>query len=340
MTEQTRTHQPMRFGIAPEVLAAFPNYCVGVVVATQVDNKRPAPGAGEALAHAVGKVRQLLDGQPLDANPRLKAWLEAFRQAGINPSEFPPSIDALVKRAIEGEGVARINPAVDLANATSLDNLVPIGAHDLDRLRGDFWVRYSQPGDTFTPLGHTEPEPVPPGEIVYADDLAVRTRRWVWRLGERGKVIAASRRIFFPIDGFLGTTDQAVRQAATELAEALATTLGATVWTAFVSREQPTVELPVPRQTGPDPIERLLNRGVVEVIPREELENRLRSGQKLRVYFGVDPTSPVIHLGHAVALRKLRQFQDLGHKVVVLIGDFTGRIGDPTDKSAMRVQLT
>ena len=340
MTEKTGANPSMRFGIAPEVLARFPNYCVGVIVATQVDNAGLAPGTGEALARAVGKVRQLLAGQPLDANPRLKVWLEAFRQTGINPSEFPPSVEALAKRAVEGEGVPRINPAVDLANAASLDYLVPVGAHDLDRLRGDFWVRYSQPGDTFTPLGHTEAEPVPPGEIVFADDLAVRTRRWVWRLGERGKVSAASRRIFFPIDGFLDSTDEAVRQAVTELASALATMLGATVWTGFVSRAQPSVELPIPLQIGLDPIERLLHRGVVEVIPREETENRLRSGEKLRVYFGVDPTSPVIHLGHAVALRKLRQFQDLGNKVIVLIGDFTGRIGDPTDKSAMRVQLT
>ncbi|HVB97105.1 MAG TPA: tyrosine--tRNA ligase [Chloroflexota bacterium] len=340
MSGTTEGNPPMRFGIAPEVLARFPNYCVGVIVATQVDNTGSAPGAGEALARAVGKVRQLLTGQPLDANPRLKVWLEAFQQAGINPSDFPPSVEALARRAVEGEGVPRINPAVDLANAASLDYLVPVGAHDLDRLRGDFWVRYSQTGDTFTPLGHLEPEPVPPGEIVFADDLAVRTRRWVWRLGERGKVSVVSRRIFLPIDGFIGDTDGAVRQAVTELANALSSTLGATVWTAFVSQQQPSVELPVPLQTGPDPLERLLNRGVVEVIPREETENRLRSGQKLRVYFGVDPTSPVIHLGHAVALRKLRQFQDLGNKVIVLIGDFTGRIGDPTDKSAMRVQLS
>ncbi|MER3404357.1 MAG: tyrosine--tRNA ligase, partial [Chloroflexota bacterium] len=73
--------------------------------------------------------------------------------------------------------------------------------------------------------------------------------------------------------------------------------------------------------------------------PREPLVAKLRAGERLRLYMGVDPTSPVIHLGHAVPLRKLRQFQDLGHEVVLLIGDFTGRIGDPTDRSATRVQL-
>lgn len=332
--------RPMRFGIAPEVLAAFPNYCVGVVVATAVDNAGPAPGAEDTLARAVGAIRQALAERPLDANPRIKAWLDAFRKAGIDPVAFPPSVEALARRAVQGDGVPHINPAVDLANAASLRFLVPVGAHDLGRIQGDFWVRYSHAGDRFTPLGHRESEPVPAGEIVFADEQAVRTRRWVWRLGERGKVTGASRDIFFPIDGFVGVTDEAVRQAVTELSHTLGTMLGATVWTAFVDRNNPTVDLPVPVRHGPDPIEYVLERGIVEIVGRDELERRLRAGEKIRIYLGVDPTSPIIHLGHAVALRKLRQLQDLGNKIIFLIGDFTGRIGDPTDKSATRVQLT
>jgi tyrosyl-tRNA synthetase len=86
-------------------------------------------------------------------------------------------------------------------------------------------------------------------------------------------------------------------------------------------------------------IKELLNRGVQEVIVKEELEAKLKSGQKLRVKLGVDPTSPLLHLGHTVVLRKLKQFQDLGHQVIFLIGDFTARVGDPTDKQAARKPL-
>jgi tyrosyl-tRNA synthetase len=89
-----------------------------------------------------------------------------------------------------------------------------------------------------------------------------------------------------------------------------------------------------------DDLRRLLDRGVADVIPLSLLIEKLRQGERMRMYIGVDPTSPVIHIGHAVPLRKMRQFQDLGHEIVLLIGDFTGRIGDPTDKSAARVQLT
>jgi len=336
----SNTERPMRFGIAPEVLAAFPDYCVGLVVATGIDNRRSADHAAAELDQASTLAQQTLADQPIAANPRLKAWIEAFHQAGIDPVAFPPSVVALARRVVEGEGIPRVNPAVDLANAVSLRFLVPVGAHDLDRLRGDFQVRYSGEDDIFTPLGHTGAEAVAPGEIVFADDQAVRTRRWIWRLGEKGKVTENSRAIIFPIDGFIGRTDAAVRQATAELARAVQSLLGGTVWTGFVDRDMPTVDLPVPIRLHPDPIEAVLERGIVEIIGREELERRLRAGERIRIYLGVDPTSPVIHLGHAVALRKLRQLQDLGHTIIFLIGDFTGRIGDPTDKSAARVQLT
>ncbi|MFA4890207.1 MAG: tyrosine--tRNA ligase [Candidatus Paceibacterota bacterium] len=83
-------------------------------------------------------------------------------------------------------------------------------------------------------------------------------------------------------------------------------------------------------------IKELLDRGVKKIISRESLEKKLKSGKILRIKHGVDPTTPDLHLGYAVIYRKLKQFQDLGHKVVFLIGDFTGRFGDPTEKTETR----
>jgi tyrosyl-tRNA synthetase len=88
----------------------------------------------------------------------------------------------------------------------------------------------------------------------------------------------------------------------------------------------------------------LLRRGTAEILSEEELAAKLersaRSGEPLRVKLGIDPTAPDIHLGFAVVLRKLRQFQDLGHEAIIIIGDFTAMIGDPSGKSATRPQLT
>jgi tyrosyl-tRNA synthetase len=86
-------------------------------------------------------------------------------------------------------------------------------------------------------------------------------------------------------------------------------------------------------------IKELLERGVEEIIDRDNLEKKLKSGKKLRVKLGIDPTSPNLHLGRSIPLLKLRDFQELGHQIVFIVGDFTGVIGDTSDKESERPML-
>src|SRR5215475_6818903 len=87
-----------------------------------------------------------------------------------------------------------------------------------------------------------------------------------------------------------------------------------------------------------------LRKGVAEIVPEEELKRKLanseQTGKPLRVYLGVDPTAPDIHLGHTVVLRKLKHFQDMGHTAIFMIGDFSAMIGDPTGRSETRPPLS
>lgn len=92
--------------------------------------------------------------------------------------------------------------------------------------------------------------------------------------------------------------------------------------------------------TDSQKINELLTRGVEQIIEKESLRKKLKSGRQLRIKFGIDPTAPDIHLGNAVILWKLRDFQDLGHKIILIIGDFTAQIGDPTGKLSTRKMLT
>lgn len=93
--------------------------------------------------------------------------------------------------------------------------------------------------------------------------------------------------------------------------------------------------------TDPKKIEEFLTRGVENIYPNKEfVKKQLESGRKLKMYLGIDPTGPTLHMGHSIPIRKLAEFQKLGHEVILLIGDFTAMIGDPTDKSAVRKQLT
>jgi len=89
---------------------------------------------------------------------------------------------------------------------------------------------------------------------------------------------------------------------------------------------------------------RQIQRGVVDIFPREELLQKLNRSREndtpLRVKLGIDPTSPDIHLGHAVPFNKLRHFQELGHQIVLIIGDYTAMVGDPSGRDATRPQLT
>ena len=95
------------------------------------------------------------------------------------------------------------------------------------------------------------------------------------------------------------------------------------------------------KKINQEQINDLLDRGIANIYPsRGFLEAKLTKGEKVTIYLGIDPTGPTLHLGHSIPILKLKQFQDLGHKVILLMGDFTAMIGDPTDKSATRVALT
>ena len=88
----------------------------------------------------------------------------------------------------------------------------------------------------------------------------------------------------------------------------------------------------------------ILMRGVTDIVPQDELEKKLQksydTGVPLRIKMGVDPTAPDVHFGHTVVMRKLRQFQDLGHTVVLIVGDYTAQIGDPSGRNKARPRLT
>ena len=388
----------MRFRVKDELFERFPTACIGLVVASNVRNDAPAPPIADLLREATLEVRQRYGAHAVRSEPAIVVWREAFSAVGINTGRYKTSVEALLTRVVKGDALPDLNPAVDLANALSLRFAVPIGAHDLDQLQGDLEVGPARDGLLFTPLGHVEQEAVEAGEYVYADQQEVRTRRWVWRQGDHTKVVAHARNIVFPIDGWVGITDAAVRAVQSELVRLLEAELGATTETFFLDRETREVRFgtapalpreviagpdgfrmaglgyleqsmaseptepgtaPAPESPGAsvrpiaqvgsgevsrpgarDPISVLLSRATVDVVVREEVEARLRRGDRLRVKFGIDPTGSQVHLGHAVQLRKLRAFQDAGHLVCLVIGDFTAQIGDASDKQAMRQMLT
>lgn len=121
-----------------------------------------------------------------------------------------------------------------MGNAVSLRYKVPIGAHDLNSSKEDFYVRNTQTGDFFIPFGQTKSEPLETGGIVYAAGHSVRTRRWIWRQSEQGKIIDSTNSVLFPIDGFGYTNKKQLLSAQEELATLLRQYLNCNVQVGWV----------------------------------------------------------------------------------------------------------
>ncbi len=233
----------MKFRVYPEVFERLPNVCFAVVAAYGIDNRGEHKGIQELLMHSIEKVREEIGGTDIKKNRDIIPYRQAFSELGFNPNKYLSSIEAMVKRVAKGGDLPSINPVVDLVNAVSLQYMLPMGAHDMDALEGEIAVRFAVPGDTFVPLGETGEEAVEPGELVYADAKRIRTRRWIWRQSDRGKITAESRNIFFPIDGFRGENCNRMLEARNKLAALLSEHFGCRVEKYFIKDDCSEVDL-------------------------------------------------------------------------------------------------
>ncbi|MBE3091763.1 MAG: hypothetical protein IMZ42_05550 [Candidatus Atribacteria bacterium] len=206
----------MRFKVYQEVFEKLTDLYFGVVVGNQINNQQHIPEIYDLMKNEMSQVENNFKGVNLKEYQGIIPYRDAFNQLNLNPNKFMSSVEAMVKRVSKGNILPSINPVVDLVNRISLKYILPMGAHDLDALEGEIAIRFSRKGDTFTPLGEELVEVLDSGELVYADSKRIRTRRWIWRQSNIGKIDENSKNIFFPIDGFQ-TNKERVMKAAEEL---------------------------------------------------------------------------------------------------------------------------
>lgn len=233
----------MKFKVQPKVFEALPNACFGVVVARGMDNRNTSPKIAALLEKSIDDIRQRLQGVNVRETEEIAPYRNAFQALGYNPNKYMCSIEALVKRVLKGGMFPSINTIVDLGNAISLKHVLPIGAHDIHAGNDDIEIRFAMPEDTFIPFGATEPEAVDAGELVYARGNSIKTRKWIWRQGISGMITENTTDIFYPIDGFSGINDTAVRNARNELADILENTLGCGTSVGWVDSRSMEVEI-------------------------------------------------------------------------------------------------
>ncbi len=230
----------MRFAVAPEVFSALPDVCFGVVVARGIDNTQAVLAVDALLEAGIAAAEAAFREAKVKEHPAILPYRRAFEALGMNPNKFMSSIEALFTRVSKGKGLPRINPIVDLGNAVSLQFVLPIGAHDIGQMDADIEIRPARAGDSFLPFGETDPETPNEGEIVYVVGDKVRTRRWIWRQSELGKIGPTCRDVFFPIDGFVPDKEN-VLAARDDLAAHCRAIFGCEVAVGYVDARTPFV---------------------------------------------------------------------------------------------------
>ncbi|MEI0538618.1 B3/4 domain-containing protein [Brachyspira pulli] len=232
----------MKFVIENKVFDTLNDMCVAVIVAKGIDNSKKIDEISSMLKDSITNAEKDFENIKVKESEYIKCYREAFQKLNINPNKFMCSIEALLTRISKKKGMPEINAVVDLVNAVSIKYKLPMGAHDLDSMKEDFYIRYSVNGDIFLPFGETNTEEVDNNELVYVTSNDVRTRRWIWRQSEHGKIIETSSNIIFPIDAFIGINDDKAIKARDELSELLSKFFNCEIKTGLIDAKNNYIE--------------------------------------------------------------------------------------------------
>lgn len=233
----------MKFTVDQEIFEQLPHMCIGVVVAKNIVSKNANEQIYQLLQQSIQIAENRFHDKKVKEEADIIPYRQAFRTLNINPNKYPCSIEALFTRIAKGKGMPHINPIVDLQNAISLKYTLPMGAHDITHETHDIVIRFSKKGDTFLPFGCAENEILDEGEVIYAINQQVRTRRWTWRQSENGKITDQSQDIFFPIDGFEVFNKEQVLLAQKELSTSLQQFFDCEISLGFIDKDHQSMEL-------------------------------------------------------------------------------------------------
>ena len=231
------------YSISDEIFSLFPEYMRGVVLAFEVTNSESPPSLMEMLRAAEASVREGLNLDELTAHPRIVSWREAFRKAGIKPSEFRASIEAMIRRVLRHQELPSINTLVDIGNILSLRHLLPIGAHAIDVVSHDIALCRASGEEEFVAFRSEQIEHPVPGEIIFVEGNTVLTRRWSWRQANHTLTLPTTTAIEFNIDGLPPVTKSEVEGICLELMELVHKFCGGQMRYEILSSQNPQIAL-------------------------------------------------------------------------------------------------
>jgi DNA/RNA-binding domain of Phe-tRNA-synthetase-like protein len=225
------------------VIERYSEVHIGVLVGQNMNNKRKIPELFQFQKNAIKQAQILIGDQPPSRHPYIASWRELYKSFGTKPGDYRPSAEALIRRCIKAGELPRINNAVDLYNIVSVRHVIPMGGFDLDTVEGNIYLRFSEGDETFIPLGPGTPEQTYNGEVVYADDSRILTRRWNYRDADATKITEETKNLVMFIDATPQIPLVKINEALDELKKLYEKYCGGEYSTEIVWRETPVIDL-------------------------------------------------------------------------------------------------
>jgi len=228
------------FQYHPDILAAFPNLCGGVILAAGLRGGQSPAALRSAFAAEQQAVLARIGSTPLSEIQSLSAWRSAFRAFSVEPTQYRSAAEALLRRLTKKGDIPGINLLVDLGNLVSIRCALPVAVFDTRALHGAVTVRFADGSERFTPLGEQAVEHPEAGEVIFSDDTnLVIARRWCWRQSDESAARESTTDAILTVEAQHPGGRAAVEAALNDLLRLLAEYAGGQHVSALLGRERP-----------------------------------------------------------------------------------------------------
>jgi DNA/RNA-binding domain of Phe-tRNA-synthetase-like protein len=234
----------MWFGYHPDVLEQFPGITAAVIWVDSFQNLPECDEVDGLLASSEGLIRERCpDRSSIAQQAPIAAWREAYSRMGLKPNRYPCATEQLMRRIVDDKPMPRISALVDLCNAAALRSMIPVAPFDLARVSEFCEVRYASGTEKFWPINAAEPDDIPEGEVIFADNSPeLISRRWAWRQSNKGKITPETEKLVIVAEAMHADGSLAVQTTGEFLSEHLRDLLGARIRVEYLDHNHPRSE--------------------------------------------------------------------------------------------------
>jgi len=205
-----------------DILARFPALCGAAILGENIKNMPTPDELALLYREEQAAVKDYLGNQPLSDMPTLAGWRAAFRQFGVDPTQYRSAAEALLRRLTKKGDIPNINAIVDCCNLISIRYALPVAAIDLKQVKGMVTVSFADGSEHFNPLGADPPGPPEPGEVIFMDEARmVLARRWCWRQSVESATGMDATRLLITMEAQDPTGERIIESALNELKQLL-----------------------------------------------------------------------------------------------------------------------